>query len=74
MPCEYYSREQELAMRDAEIAQHVNKLTRMLCKCCDDLEGDGYSLDGEIGEWWIEHQKLDAIKLKVERKISKRRK
>lgn len=59
MPCYDPRDSQDLA----EAEQRVQKLTRMLCST---LEHSSGFMTKETKEWWDEHQRVDAERLRVE--------
>jgi hypothetical protein len=84
MPCTYYTPAEIAAQKYEELRQEkelVNKITRLLCISCDELDriDADLSRDGvlkEVYDWWEEHKKADAervaIELKAKEAVKKR--
>ena len=49
--------------------RELDKVTRLLCEIVGEIEGDGYTFNKEVTEWWEKHKKLDALREKEEKGI-----
>lgn len=55
---------------DPELREKLDKVTRLLCGLCGrliDAGKEGYiHKNKELSEWWEEHQRIDAARLRME--------
>jgi hypothetical protein len=78
MPCRDYSDETYLGELNTRLTLKVDKLTRLLCTACTEIDTLGSKFKGiypsneELRAWWVQHQKDDKVRRNKEREQKKR--
>lgn len=66
MPCRYDGpTEFKDDVRDVQLKNELDKLTRMLCALCRSVESSAtvnIYLDDETHKWWTIHKKMDELR------------